>query len=123
MSRPERAERGFTLVETLVALAALAFVAVAAMALVGSGVRFAASERERAIAAVIADNLMVEVLARAQTPDIGPQERTLEAGGLRWRAVITAEEAGEGLRAVVVRVYAEDGDRVLAEAASLREAT
>jgi general secretion pathway protein I len=110
-------------VETLVALAALAFIAVAAMALVSSGARFAASERERAVAAVLADNLIVEVLARAQAPDVGEQERILEAGGRRWRAIVIGEEAGEGLRAVSVRITAEGSERVIAEAATLREAS
>jgi general secretion pathway protein I len=118
-----RAERGFTLVETLVALAALAFVAVAAMALVSSGARFAANERERAIASIVADNLMVEILARAEAPDIGQQERILEAGGRRWRALINGEEAGEGLIAVRVRVSLEGAERALAEAATLRESS
>lgn len=121
MSQSVRAERGFTLVETLVALAALAFVAVAAMALVSSGARFAANERERAIASIVADNLMVEILARAEAPDIGQQERILEAGGRRWRALINGEEAGEGLIAVRVRVSLEGAERALAEAATLRE--
>lgn len=123
MSQSVRAERGFTLVETLVALAALAFVAVAAMALVSSGARFAANERERAIASIVADNLMVEILARAEAPDIGQQERILEAGGRRWRALINGEEAGEGLIAVRVRVSLEGAERALAEAATLRESS
>lgn len=113
-------ERGFTLVETLVALSALAFISVSAMAMTASAARFAGSERDRALAALIADNLMVEAMARTAPPQLGESEVMVELGGRRWRGKMLSREAGANLRSIEIAVFAEDGEQSLAGAQSLR---
>lgn len=76
-------EHGFTLLETLVALAVLGAVLSTAFAVIGGGLRAAHRDEERMLVALMAQNL----LARTRldlVPDDGVLTGTVE-GGLRWR--------------------------------------
>lgn len=77
------AEAGFTLLETLVALAILGIVMSTVYGLIGSGLRSAHRDEDRLLLALVAQNL----LARSHY-DLNPRRGELSGdigGGLRWR--------------------------------------
>jgi general secretion pathway protein I len=77
------AEAGFTLLETLVALAILGIVMSTVYGLIGSGLRSAHRDEDRLLLALVAQNL----LARSRY-DLNPRRGELSGdigGGLRWR--------------------------------------
>ncbi len=76
MKRPH-AQRGVTLIETLVALAIMGLTTAATLVLVGQNTRFAAQSLDRTYASIAVDNLMVEALAQP-----GPIERGIEEGSI-----------------------------------------
>lgn len=112
-----------TLVETLVALAILAGVAIASYAMLGQATRFAATEQERLIAGIVADNEAVQLIIRPGPPVKGEEEAEVEASGRLWRVKRTVEDFGEGLLRVSVSVSRMSDEQVLARVETLREAS
>jgi general secretion pathway protein I len=115
-----RASRGFTLVETLVALAILAGVALAAYSMTAQSARFAAVEQDRLIAGIIADNAMTGALIRPLAPQAGEESEEIEMAGRKWLAKRTVSEAGEDLLRIEIAVSAQG--QVLARVEALRPA-
>jgi len=113
-------QAGLTLVETLVALAILAAVSLASFAMLSQSSRFAASEQDRLMASVLADNLIVEELASAAPPEKGSTEgKSVFAGrNFVWRRVAT--DAGLDLVGIRYDVSLENETRVLAKAEALK---
>lgn len=92
MSRAERPAAGFTLLEVLVALAV---VAVALLAAIGTATQSTASAevlRTRLFATWEAENRLAELRARRAWPDLGVSEGIAEQAGvrLRWRETVDA---------------------------------
>lgn len=112
MSR--RSQHGLTLVETLVAMAILAAVAISAYALLSQGANFAASERDRLAASIVADNLMVEELLRQAPPDLGEDTGEVEFAGRIFEWSSTVSEAGEDLRRIEYKVRLQGFEQTLA---------
>ncbi len=115
-------QRGFTLMEVLVAVAVLA-IALAAAIRVGSQTAINTAElRERTYAGWVADNVLARIDAGIE-PVQGPGERRgqTELGNQRWEWQLTAEAATPplpmdislpGLLRLEVAVYhADAGDR------------
>lgn len=119
---PSHAERGMTLIETLVALAILAGVVLSAYLMLAQSTRFAATEQERLIAGVVADNELIELLIVTAPPHQVEEEEIIEAAGRRWRAKRTVSAAGEELLRLAVSVTREGDAQVLARAETLRSA-
>ena len=111
-----------TLVETLVALAILAGVAIAAYAMVAQATRFAAAEQERLIAGIVADNETVKLMIRQAPPDKGEEEEEIEASSRRWRVKRAVDDFGEGLLRITVTVSRSGDGQVLARVETLRAA-
>lgn len=90
MSPRERTERGFTLVEMLVALAIFSLAALALLRLSGASVRTTGMLEERTLAQIVARNLAVEVLTDPQPPAFGASRgETVNAGRVwRWSRVV-----------------------------------
>lgn len=114
------AQRGLTLVETLVALAILSAVALSSYAVLSQATRFMAREQERALAGVIADNILIDALARQAAPDRGVEEGEQELAGRRflWRRTVT--EAGEDYVNVEVTIALPPAEQTIARVAAIR---
>lgn len=78
-------ERGFTLIEMLVALAVFSLAALALLRLEGATVRQTGDLDEKAVAQIVARNLAVELLTDPAPPPVGRATGTLVNGGRSWR--------------------------------------
>ena len=79
------AERGFTLLEMLVALAVFSLAALALLRLEGATVRQTGQLDEKMIAQLVARNLAVETLTDPAPPSVGATSGVTENGGRNWR--------------------------------------
>ncbi len=117
-------QKGVTLVETLVALAVMGLIIGALLVLMGQNSRFAATMRERAMASIAADNLMVEALVLRDAIEIGETEGEVAVGGetyLYRRAII--ETGVANIVRVEIDVMSPNGDQRLGHAVSMRRAS
>ena len=85
-------DRGFTLVEVLVALAIVAVALAAASRSVALSTDSALEHKLRVLSGVVAENRMAELAARRAWPGVGVTEGTERQAGLefRWRAEVFA---------------------------------
>ena len=115
-------ERGFTLVEMLVALAVFSL---AALALLRLGVQTAASSvaiEDQALARIVARNLAVEALTDPQPPAFGVESGELVNAGRRWRWTRRTGRSPESrIQQIEIRV-AEPGGTAAASLTVFRRA-
>lgn len=109
-----------TLVETLVALVILAGVVISAYAMIAQSTRFAATEQERLIASIVADNAAIEMMIRPAPPDRGEEEEEIEAAGRVWKTKRVIEEFSDGIVRITVSVSRTGDEQVLARIETLR---
>jgi len=79
------AQRGFTLVEIMVALAVFSLAAMALIRLEGATIRAAATVDATLTARMVANNVAVEALTDARAPVVGRVAGSEINGGRRWR--------------------------------------
>lgn len=112
LSRCVRRDRGFTLLEVLIALVVLALA-------MGSIIK-AASEytgnqshmRDRTLAMWVARDVLVQFQVEGEWPRVGESKGTLEMGRQEWRWLARTSQTEEPrLRRLDVEVMPEDSDR------------
>lgn len=110
------ARRGFTLVETLVALAVFSLAALALLNLAGENTRSAARVETRTLGGIVAENLAVEVMIAADPPR-GVTSGQVDLAGRTWRWTRTATDTDEpDITRIVILVDDQEGraaDRTL----------
>jgi general secretion pathway protein I len=80
-------ERGFTLIETLVALAIFSLAALALLRLEGATLSSTAVLADRAIGQIVVRNLAVEIMTDARAPAFGEATGAVVNAGRTWRWV------------------------------------
>ncbi len=111
-----RRHRGFTLLETLVALAILAIALTAAFRAMGVTAQSSGELRERLIGDWVAENRLAELRATNAWPPAGANEGTADQAGrsYRWREEVKTT-ANPLFRRVDVSVFGPDsGDHAIA---------
>ncbi|HJR56808.1 MAG TPA: type II secretion system minor pseudopilin GspI [Rhizomicrobium sp.] len=115
------AERGFTILEMLVALAVLSLGAMALLNLSGENTRTAALLHSRLFAGIVADNRAVEAVTSIAPPSIGTETGTELSGGRSWRWTrIVAPSSHSGVLRISVTVMSPEGGRAAAQAVLFR---
>lgn len=118
-----RSQRGFTLLEALVALVIVALGMMAVNTQLG---RYAVSSihiEEKTLASWIATNKIEELSVENQWPELGDQEEELEFAGRTWlcRTEITETEVPNLRRVDVYVSFADDEERVVHQVMGLLE--
>ena len=116
--RAER-ERGFTLLEVLVALVVLALALLALSRTAASQVNSFGALRERTLAGWLADDVLAQTRLASAFPPIGKSDGRRRFGGRDWRYdVVVQATPVTSVRRVDVHVYAaSNADAPLAELA------
>ena len=95
------AEHGFTLIETLVALAIFSLAALALLRLEGAMLSSTAVLSDRAIGQIVVRNLAVQVMTDARPPAFGEASGAVVNAGRTWRWVRQTKQTDD---ARIVRV-------------------
>jgi len=80
-----RGERGFTLIEMLVALSVFSLAALALIRLQAFTTHNAAELERRVVAQSVVRNRAVEILTDPRPPSLGKQSGSVENGGWQWQ--------------------------------------
>jgi general secretion pathway protein I len=116
--RPDPAQRGFTLIEVVVAIAVVALGLMAVFRVVHATVNNATYLRDRSFATWIADNRLAEMRLGTELPSVDETEGQVQFAGQDWRWTATVSQTPvEDLRRIDVRVRrdADPEDSSLAE--------
>jgi general secretion pathway protein I len=118
---PVARESGFSLLEVLVALAVFSMGAIALLNVVGEGARTQAAVDVRAIARVVAENRLVEIMALSAPPQPGLSNGEEESMTRRfvWEQAVAPTQNPAILR-IDVRVRSAEDQQTLAELTTFR---
>jgi general secretion pathway protein I len=115
MIRSGRQQRGFTLLEVLIALAVLAVALAAAIKAVTSHVSNVAYLKERSMAHWVGLNALTELRVSGQWPSSGEikGDETMTGREFKWVISVTEVEGGDVRRLDVKVTPADDAERPL----------
>ena len=121
--RDDHHQRGFTLIEVMVALAIVALGMLAVQTQLNRYVVTAAVTEEKTLASWIAANEIAELSVQPTWPEIRSSDKEVEFAQREWRLEIDVSETEvENLRRVDVRVFlASDPEREIHKASGLIE--
>ena len=103
-------ERGFTLIELMVALAIFSLVALTLLKLQGAIVRNSGEIASQALGQIVAHNMAVETLTDPRAPALGKAEGLTENAGKRWSWTrTTASTADQRLVRIDIAIRDEAG--------------
>ena len=106
-----RDNRGFTLIEILIALAVLALAMSAVIKAASDYTVSQAHLRDRTMATWVARNVLAEFQLKKDWPSVGEQKGTLEMGRQEWRWLARTTQTDESaLRRMDVEVMLADSD-------------
>jgi general secretion pathway protein I len=104
------AERGFTLVEVLVALAIFSLAAMALLRLQGAALATTARLDDKAMAAIVAQNRAVEVQVAPLAPAFGASAGSETNAGRQWRWTQDVQRTPDPrLQRIEIKVAGSDG--------------
>ncbi len=108
------AERGFTLVEVLVALAVFSIAAIALVNLQGASVGTAAAVEARMLGGIVAENLAVEAMTDPTPPPVGKTDGRSEMGGraFLWQRSVARLPETDGISRIDLAVTTAEGEPV-----------
>lgn len=108
-SAATRPDRGFTLIEVVVALAIVAIGMLAVFKTIGDTASNVAYLRDRSFASWIADNRITEMRLSGEMPSVDETEGDVEFAGRRWFWTTKVSQTQvEGLRRIDVSVRREE---------------
>lgn len=107
--RKRRRQRGFTLVEVLIALAVLAIALVAFVSAGAQNADYATYIRDRSIAQWVARNQLAEYQLQANWPSIGKKDGNTDMSGSKWHWQADIQSSPDPqVRRIDMRVYTVD---------------
>ncbi len=114
-------QTGFTLVETLIALFVMAIATGSILVLIGQNTRFGADSQERVLAAIVADNVMVEILANPNPLIRGEDDGSVLLGERSWLYTTLINDTSlEGVALITVSVRKEGSTQIRSEISTLK---
>ena len=118
-----KADRGFSLLELLVAVAVLSLAAVTLLEHQGSAARLTGQVQEQALASIVAENRLALLTAQEETPAVGSRSGREDQFGVsyRWSEVVRVVPGAE-LVSMDVTVTADGSDAPLAHLTGFRRA-
>lgn len=108
---PSRYQRGFTLIEVLVALAIFGVIAVSLLNTMQGSVRQQAVMEERLSANLVAQQALAEIRLRTGWPPVGEKTERVPLGAREWQVTARVENTSEErMRHITVEVTRPDGE-------------
>lgn len=106
-----RVERGFTLVEVLVALVIFGVVAASVLKTMQDGIRQQMLMEERLAANLVAQQVLAEVRLRSPWPPLGEKAERVPVGGREWQVTARVEATSEErMRRITIEVAQPDAE-------------
>lgn len=114
-------QTGFTLAEVMVAMAILSTAVAAALVLMSGQLAAAGDVERRMLAGIVAENLLVEVMANNNTPQLRTETGVEALGGVDWQWTrVTAETPVNGMVRITIDIRQEDSEQVIRTLSAFR---